>query len=41
MSPAFKVDAPEAQPVVRSELPVWFAPLTTGVELVKLPVVWT
>src|SRR5262245_53158109 len=39
ISPAFKVVAPEAHAWVRSEFPVWLAPCTVGVAVVKLPVV--
>ena len=39
-SPLFRVEAPEAQPLVIRLLPVWPAPKTSGVALVKLPVVW-
>ena len=39
-SPALSVAAPEAQPLVFSVDPVWFAPLTSGVEVVNDPVVW-
>ena len=38
-SPLLRVAAPLAQPSVEMVLPVWLAPLTRGVEAVKVPVV--